>query len=150
MKPCFHSLIPFLPLFCNCQFNSSTPKLISRQAGVSKLDSVLLNWTLLYNHLAWTMQKTQPLNCWEGVFIALLHSNSSYSIVSCVLFVAGICLPSRCLPINGYSDFAIPAFGRHATILLIAFDDKDHTIHINTLCEQNFGDLQYQSRWYKE
>jgi hypothetical protein len=37
-----HSLIPFLPP----QFNSSAPKLISRQAGVSKLDSVLLSLSL--------------------------------------------------------------------------------------------------------
>jgi hypothetical protein len=41
MKSSSHSLIPFLPLFCNCQFSSSTPKLISRQAGVSKLEFVL-------------------------------------------------------------------------------------------------------------
>jgi hypothetical protein len=61
MKPSLHSLIPFLPLLlnhlrlpslsvlcCNCQlrnstqFYSSAPKLISWQAGLSKLDTVLL------------------------------------------------------------------------------------------------------------
>jgi hypothetical protein len=29
---------------------------------------------------------------------------------------AGMCLPSRCLVINIYSNFTIPAFGRHVTI----------------------------------
>jgi hypothetical protein len=33
-----HSLIPFLPLL-STQFNSSAPKLIARQADISKLDS---------------------------------------------------------------------------------------------------------------
>jgi hypothetical protein len=78
MKFSFHSLIPFLPLFCNCQFNSSAPKLISWQAGVSKLNSVLFNWILPYNHFAQTTQKMQPLYCWEGVFTAPLHSNENY------------------------------------------------------------------------
>jgi hypothetical protein len=33
------------------------------------------------------------------------------------MFVAaGMCLPSRCLAMNIYSDFTIPAFGRHVTI----------------------------------
>jgi hypothetical protein len=41
--------------------------------------SILLNWALLYNHFARTMQKTPPLYCWEGVFTVQLHSNGSYS-----------------------------------------------------------------------
>jgi hypothetical protein len=74
------------------------PKLISWQAGISKLDSRLLhNWTLLYYHFARTTLKTQSLYCWEGVFTAPLHSNGSYSIVACVFVVAAMCLPSRCL-----------------------------------------------------
>jgi hypothetical protein len=40
MNPSLHRLIPFLPLL-STQFNSSAPKLISLQAGVSKLDSSL-------------------------------------------------------------------------------------------------------------
>jgi hypothetical protein len=36
-----HSLKPFLTLYCNCQFNSSAPKLISWHTGVSKFDSIL-------------------------------------------------------------------------------------------------------------
>jgi hypothetical protein len=43
MKCSFHSVILYLPLFCNLttpktEFNSSAPKFTSRQAGVSKLD----------------------------------------------------------------------------------------------------------------
>jgi hypothetical protein len=50
------------------------------------------------------------------VFTAPLHDNGIYLIVACVFFVAGMCLPSRCLAMNIYSDFTIPAFGRHVTV----------------------------------
>jgi hypothetical protein len=40
MKSSFHSLIPFLSSF-SAEFNSCAPKLKFRQAGVSKLDSIL-------------------------------------------------------------------------------------------------------------
>jgi hypothetical protein len=77
----------------------------------------LLNWNHLYNHFASTTQKLQPLYCWEGVFTAPLHSNGSYSIVCVrVIVVAGMCLPSRCLAMNVYSDFTVPVFGHHVTI----------------------------------
>jgi hypothetical protein len=98
------------------QFNSSAPKLISRQAGISKLNSIPLNWTLLYNHFARITQKTQSLSCWEVLFRAPLHSNGSYSTVPCIFTAAGMCLRSRCLAIKVYFDFAIPAFGRHVTV----------------------------------
>jgi hypothetical protein len=93
IKSYFHSLIPFLLYSATAnsedstQFNSSAPKLISWQAGVSKLDSILLNWTLLYKYFARTKQKTQSLYCYKGVFAASLYSNGSYPIVACV-FVA--------------------------------------------------------------
>jgi hypothetical protein len=45
-----------------------------------------------------------------------MHSNGSYSIVSSVLVAAGMCLPGRFLAMTVYSDFTIPAFGRHVTI----------------------------------
>jgi hypothetical protein len=45
-----------------------------------------------------------------------LHSNESYSIVACIFVAAGMCLPSRCLAMNIYSDFIIQAFGRHVTM----------------------------------
>jgi hypothetical protein len=66
------------------------------------------------------MQKTQPLYCWEGVLTAPLHNNGSYPIVACVFVVSGMYLPSRCLVMNVYSHFTIPAFGRHVTIYRIA------------------------------
>jgi hypothetical protein len=50
------------------------------------------------------------------LFTAPLHSNGSYSSVVCVFDAVGMCLPSRCLAVNVYSDFAIPAFGHHVTI----------------------------------
>jgi hypothetical protein len=46
-----------------------------------------------------------------------LHGNGSSSIVACVFISAGTCLPSRCLAMNVYSSFAIPASRRHVTIL---------------------------------
>jgi hypothetical protein len=79
-------------------------------------NSTLLHWTLLYKHFARTTQKTQPLYCWEGVFTASLHSKGSYAIVACVFVAAGMCLPSRCVTMNVYSVFTIPAFGLHVTI----------------------------------
>jgi hypothetical protein len=65
-KSSFHSLTPFLPLFCSCQLNSfpssSLGRLASRTRLCSQLDyrSVLCQ-TLPYNHFARTTQKTQPL-----------------------------------------------------------------------------------------
>jgi hypothetical protein len=82
------------------QFNSSAPKLISWQAGISEFDQ--LSWTLLYNHFARTTQKTQHIYCWEGIFIAPLHSNGSYSIVAYLFVSAGLCLPSCCLAMDVY------------------------------------------------
>jgi hypothetical protein len=56
------------------QFNSSAPKVIYWQAGVSN-STPLLKWTLLYNYFAWTTQKTQLFYYWKGVFAAPLHCN---------------------------------------------------------------------------
>jgi hypothetical protein len=63
-------------------------------------------------------RRKQPLYCCEGVFTAPLHSNGSYTIVAHVFVAAGMCLPSHCLAKNVYSDFTIPAFERHVTILI--------------------------------
>jgi hypothetical protein len=113
MKSSFHSLIPFLPLFCNCQFrrldstqfNSSALKLHILAGWRLETRLILLSWTLLYNNFARTIQKTE-----EGVFTAPLH-------VSCVFVAAGMCLPSRWLAMNVYSGVTIPAFGRNVTKL---------------------------------
>jgi hypothetical protein len=119
MNSSLHSLIPFLPLF-NCQLSSipllpsSYPgKLASRNSIYSTYSSEM---NLLYKYFAGTTQKTQPLYCWEGVFITPLNTNGSYSIFACVFVAAGMCLPSRCIAMNVYSDFTIPAFDSHVTI----------------------------------
>jgi hypothetical protein len=116
----FHRLIPFLPLMSNCQPNSipllqsSYPgRLASRYSTPFNADPASFG-ILLCNHFVRTTQKIQPLYCWEGMFTALLHSNGSNSTVACVFVAAGMCLPSRCLAVNAYSDFA---FGRHVTII---------------------------------
>jgi hypothetical protein len=77
--------------------------------------------TLLYNHFTRTAQKTQPLYCWEGVFTAPFHSNGSSSIITCVFVAAGMCLPSRCLARNVYSNFTIPALCHNIYVYLHKF-----------------------------
>jgi hypothetical protein len=62
MKSSFHSLIPFLPLFCSCQlssFPSSYPGRLASRTRPSYFP--LYCWTLLYNHFVLTAQKTQPI-----------------------------------------------------------------------------------------
>jgi hypothetical protein len=50
-----------------------------------------------------------------------LFPSLSQKYLNCCLFVAaGTCLPRRCLAMNVYSDFTIPAFGRHITVLLLS------------------------------
>jgi hypothetical protein len=98
------------------QLSSSASKLIFRQAGTSKLDSFLDSSELFFvTTLHGPAQETQLL-CWEDVFTALLHSNRGYLIVACVFVAAGVYLLSRCLAVNIYFDFTIPAFGRHFTM----------------------------------
>jgi hypothetical protein len=94
MKTSFHNVIPFLPLFCNCQLNSIPPPPSSHSGRVASRNSTNSNDLLcpFYNSSAQTTQKTQPLYCWEGV------------IVASVCVAAGMCLPS-------ISDFTLPAFG---------------------------------------
>jgi hypothetical protein len=113
MKPSFHSLIPFLPLFRSCQFRRlDSVQFLCSHAHIPvgwRLET-RVNWTLPCNHSERTTQKTQILYCWEGVFTPLLLA---YSLPR------GICVPSRCLAMNAYSDFAIPDFGRHVTVFYI-------------------------------
>jgi hypothetical protein len=119
MTSSLHRLIPFLPLFCSCQFwGLDSIQFLCSQAHILagwRLETQLTlpNWTLLCNHFARTMQKRQPLYCWEGVLC-----NGSYSIVAYLFVVAGMCLLSHCLAMNIYSDFAIPVDVRHVAIYL--------------------------------
>jgi hypothetical protein len=122
MKSSFHSLVSFLPLFCNCQFRIlDWIQFLCSQAHIPagwRLGTrlTLLNWNLLYNYFAWTEQKTRNVCCWVGVFTGLLHNNGSYSIVACVFVATEICLPSSCLAMVVFSDVIIPAFGCHVTV----------------------------------
>jgi hypothetical protein len=139
MKCAFHSLIPFFPLFSNCQlrwldsiqFLYSQAHILAGRRLETQLN--LLNWTLFYNPSARTTQKTQPLCCWKGMFTAPLHSNGSYSYVACI-FAAGMWSPSRCLAMNIYSDFTIPAFGRHVTVLFCVY-----------VCEKRWPSYTYKN-----
>jgi hypothetical protein len=65
------------------------------------------------------------------VITAPFHSNRSYSIAAYVFVAAGICLPSRCLAMNVYSNFTLPAFGRHVTI----YFDIPKSVKISELCD---------------
>jgi hypothetical protein len=60
-----------------------------------------------------------PSLCSLGV-IHREHSFHRYpnntSIVACLFVATGTCLPNRCLAMNVYSEFTIPAFRRHVTI----------------------------------
>jgi hypothetical protein len=83
IKSSLHSLIPFLPFLLN-HLRLPSPELdpvlfLCSQAHILagwRLETrlTLLSRTLHYNHFARITHKTQPLYCWEGVFIALLHS----------------------------------------------------------------------------
>jgi hypothetical protein len=71
------------------QFNPSAPKLISRQAGVPKLDSTRLRLYTTEHFLITTLHgppRKHSLNC-LAMDVLLLRA----------LVPAGMCLPSRCL-----------------------------------------------------
>jgi hypothetical protein len=62
---------------------------------------------------------------------APLHSNGSYSIVACVFVAAEIYLPSSCLAMDVYSDFTIPAFGRHVTMFIEVAISSDYVYSVH-------------------
>jgi hypothetical protein len=67
MKSSLHRLIPFLPLFCNCQLNSisllpsSYPGWLESRNSTQFYAATASFGTLLYNRFARITQKTQPL-----------------------------------------------------------------------------------------
>jgi hypothetical protein len=95
MKCSLHSLITFLPLFCNCQLSSIPLLTISYSGRLASRNSTpfLSNWLVLNATLHGPRRK-QPLYCWRGVFTAPLHRFGSYSTVACVFVAAGTCLES--------------------------------------------------------
>jgi hypothetical protein len=118
MTSYFHSLIPFLPLFCSCQFRSlDSIQLLFSQAHILvawclEIRLTLLNWTL-----ARTTQKTYPFYCWEVVFTVLYIAMDAIRLLLGYSFTRE-CLLRRCLTMNVYSDYTIQVLRRHATIHL--------------------------------
>jgi hypothetical protein len=78
------------------------------------------------------------------VFTTPLHNNESYLIVACAFVAAEMCLPSRCLAMDVYYDFAVPSFRRHVTIRRL-FTEFDYIIKrlaetlLNILCHPIFA-----------
>jgi hypothetical protein len=89
MKSYFYNLIPFLPVFCKCQFR--------------RLDSIQFLCSQAHNLAGWRLEtrlqffstelfittlhgprRKQSLYFWQGMFTAPLHCNGSYSIFACV------------------------------------------------------------------
>jgi hypothetical protein len=109
------------------QFLNSIPLLPSSYPGSltsrnsTDTDNLLCPF---YNTSAQTTRKTQLAYGWGGIFTAPLHSigrgagntENTALLLMWAFISTWICLPSRCLAISVYSDFTIPAFGRHATV----------------------------------
>jgi hypothetical protein len=79
MKSSFNSLVPFLPIFYNCQLNS---KLISWQAGVSKLDFTLLDYSL---NLMLRQTVSRP------VYPGIKHPSGAYDQIFITLWQLRFC-----------------------------------------------------------
>jgi hypothetical protein len=117
MKPSFHSLIDFLPLFCSCQFRRlDSVQFLCSQAHIpagGRLETRLSSTKLFFITILHRPCKKHSLPsvakaCLQRRFIAMRVTQFllAYSLP------LGMCLPSRCLAVNFYSDFTIPAFGR--------------------------------------
>jgi hypothetical protein len=98
MKSSFHSLIHFLPLFCNCQFRKLywIQFLLSWQAGVSKLDAPL-SITVLYSVVSKSKSESKSHCDWRSVNQYVLVSSPIwgswpdiyYSLTSTMFFFSG-------------------------------------------------------------
>jgi hypothetical protein len=123
MKSCLHRIIPFFAIILKLPIPktrlNSIPLLPSSYPGrlVSRDSTQFFSAELFFITSLHGPRRKQPLYCWEGVLTAPLHSNGSNSIIACVFVAAGMCLPSRCLAMNVYSDCTIPTFGLHVIIL---------------------------------
>jgi hypothetical protein len=98
MKYSLYNLIRFLPLFCKCQLNSSAPKLISWQAGVWKLDYILL---LPTSELFLITTFHGPRRK-HGLSIVGEACSQLRCLAIDVLLLRALCLPSRCLAMDLY------------------------------------------------
>jgi hypothetical protein len=111
MKSSFHSLVPFLPLFWNCQLNSIPSSSPGRLASRTRLCSRLDYSSILPNTFKW-LCTDQAQNTASVVKEAclLIHCLAMGVILLRALAPAGRCLPNRCL-----------AICIHVTVLIIVF-----------------------------
>jgi hypothetical protein len=110
MKSSFQSPIPFLPLFCNCQFRrlDSIPHIPAGWRLETRLFSSDYSTTLLYSVassgcvLLYPLG-TDPTEKAASVFkeaCLLIHCLSMDILILSALAFAGMCLPSCCLPMG--------------------------------------------------
>jgi hypothetical protein len=131
MKSSFHSLIPFLPLFCSCQFQRlDSIQFLCSQAHIPggwclKARPFTSDCCSLLCHIFWlcpsiTLGMDLPENTARIVDEACLprHCLTIDGLLSCAYACAGMCLPSRCLAMgihvmiswpSGESDPSHPA-----------------------------------------
>jgi hypothetical protein len=117
----FHSLIPFLPLFWNCQFRRlDLVQFLCSQAHVLtgwrfETQLTLLNLTLFIN----TLHGPRRQHSLSTIAMACLQRCCKTTEVTRLLLGYSLpreWLPSRCVVMNVYSDFTIQAFGRQVTL----------------------------------
>jgi hypothetical protein len=137
----FHSLI----LFCHYSATANSIPLLpisypGRLASRNPTRLRLLKMNSFYEHFARTTQKTQPLYCWESIFIAPLQ-NGSYSAATSVFVAAVICLPSRCLAKDVHSVFNIPAFER-----LSQYNESTFVIKLHRITKIDAKPEKYRSK----
>jgi hypothetical protein len=104
----FHSLISFLPLFCNCQLNSipsSYPGRLTSQTQLysSRLDCSILGpvfWLCPFITPRYGPHGKYSMYCWQGLFTALLPSNRRPSVAHVGLRRNVF---TESLPNNGYT-----------------------------------------------
>jgi hypothetical protein len=119
MKSSFHSLIPFLPLFCNCQLNS-IPLLPSSYPGrLTSRNSTRFFSTELF--FITTYNGSRKKNNFSIVGKECLQRRciATELLNCCLLIAAEICLPSRCIALNIYSAVISSGFGRHVTVFTV-------------------------------
>jgi hypothetical protein len=126
MKSSFHSSIPFSPSLLNhlrlpilIILSPAALKLISWQAGISKLDSSLTSQTnnSLYTLCTDHAENNTYLLLRRRVYRALAEQWKLFDCCLRILCRANV-FTEIYLAVNVYSDVAIPAFGRHVTIFL--------------------------------
>jgi hypothetical protein len=139
MKSSFYSLIPFLPLFCNCQFR----RLDSIQFLCSQVH-ILAGWRLEtrlstrleYSLYCWTHfiatlhgpRRKHSLYYYRGMSTGPLLRNGCPSVAH--VHFAGMCLPSHCLAMDIHVTIFTRISTLHSTINLQLFFDNVHEMSL--------------------